>query len=323
MSVMIRRLAFTLLATIALLPRPCSASDQGAPSPGMLQEIQAGHGRNDWWYVTTDSARFLARIRTVDAQGLSGLKPKHASERVPERIAWSSIARIDQRYSKFLAKRIQGVLYGALIGGTVPFLIDQTNGSEYAAAGILSGAVLGGWLGGLHGDGIVREEQVYVSPALIAPRPEAPPDSVTSPDAAIAEACRLIRPSDLVRVRGDFGTFQGHVEHAGQDGLGGLRPQSSSGQLETIPGVVTWDRIRQVDLRGNNARAGARNGAIGLGVLGALAGQFANHIATGLDGESGGGTWIAIGAAAGVGAGALIGAAVGSAGASWKPIYVR
>jgi len=138
---------------------------------GRHLNIQAQHGRKDWWFVTADSTRFLVRIREIDAQGLSGLKPKRASEPAPDAIGWTSIARIDERHSKFLAKSIQGVLYGALIGGTLPFMINQTNGGDYAGWTLLAGAGIGGWLGGLWGDRIAREDPIYVSRTLIAPQP--------------------------------------------------------------------------------------------------------------------------------------------------------
>jgi hypothetical protein len=303
-----------------------------APSPGMLREIQTRHSRKDWWFVTTDSARHLARIRTVDAGGLSGLSPRKASVVVPERIAWSSISRIDERHSKFLSKRIQGVLYGAIAGLSMPFLVDQTNGADYLAISLPAGVVVGGWLGGLYGDGIVREEPIYVSPKLVAPTPPpapAPggiPDSISSPGptaAAIAEACGRIHPSDRLRIHADFGTFDGQVEHAGADGLSGLRPYSTQGAMETIPGIVAWDRIRQIDRGGSGAAVGARRGAIALGAVGAVGGLFAIAVssAAGSGSTDPSGSWILIGAAAGAAGGALIGAAIGSGGTSWTRIY--
>ena len=281
-------LAIVMATGLSLLPRLSAAGDYGAPSRGLLHEIQIRHGRRDWWFVTTDSTRHLVRIHDVDEQGLSGLKPKRASDPVPDRIAWQSIARIDERHSKFLAKRIQGVLYGAIAGASLPFLFDQTNGGDYAGVGLLAGAVIGGWLGGRYGDGIAREDPLYVSSTLIAPTPappavpalpadsagragatatttppappgDSPPTAgATTPaiepgDDSIAEACRSIHPADRLRIHADFGTFDGHVDRASPDGLSGLRPFSTQGTAESLPGLVTWDRIRRIDRAGSAA----------------------------------------------------------------------
>jgi hypothetical protein len=378
-----------LLASLPLLPAQASADGYESPSPSMLHSIQAQHGRKDWWFITTDSTRFLARIREIDAQGLSGLKPKRASEPAPDAIGWSSIARIDERHSKFFAKSIQGVLYGALIGGTLPFVVNQTNGGDYAGWTLLSGAVVGGWLGGLWGDRIAREDPIYVTRTLItpqevspAPRPaeradstvaagtlaattSSPPgpgsaeraDSTMAPGAAtpspspstsavapsasaggtaaasnpasgpraaaIAEACREIRPADRLRIHADFGIFDGQAERASTDGLSALRPHSARGGAESIPGLVTWDRIQRIDRAGSAAASGARKGAIVFGAIGAVVGLLAIAAASaaGSSSTDPSGSWIVIGAAGGAAGGALLGAAIGSGGVSWRRIY--
>ena len=358
-----------LLVSLLLLPAHASADGYEPPSPSTLQSIQAQHGRKDWWFVTADSTRFLVRIREIDAQGLSGLKPKRASEPAPDAIGWTSIARIDERHSKFLAKSIQGVLYGALIGGTLPFMINQTNGGDYAGWTLLAGAGIGGWLGGLWGDRIAREDPIYVSRTLIAPQPvplaprpiesadstvaadtlaavmSSPPGpgpgtgadstlasgtSTPSPSpstsaVAIAEACREIRPTDRLRIHADFGIFDGQAERASTDGLSGLRPHSAQVGAESIPGIVTWDRIQQIDRRGSAAASGARKGAAVFGALGAVVGLFAIAAVSASSSSSAeaSGSWIVIGAAGGVAGGALIGAAIGAGGDSWRRIYTR
>jgi len=192
---------FVLLASLLLLPTQASADGYEPPSHSTLQSIQAQHGRNDWWFITTDSTRFLVRIQEINTQGLSGLKPKQASERAPDAIGWSSIARIDERHSKFAAKRIQGALYGALIGVTLPFMINQTTGGDYAGLTLLAGAVTGGWLGGRWGDHIVREEPIYVSRTLIAanpvplaPRPAEGADSTLAAAASVPPADSTVAP---------------------------------------------------------------------------------------------------------------------------------
>ena len=357
-----------LLASLLLLPAQASADGYEPPSPSTLQSIQAQHGGKDWWFVTTDSTRFLVRIREIDTRGLSGLKPKRASEPAPDAIGWTSIARIDERHSKFLAKSIQGVLYGALIGGTLPFMINQTNGGDYAAWTLLAGAGIGGWLGGLWGDHIAREDPIYVSRTLIAPKPvslaprpiesadstlaadtlaaatssppgpdsAAPADSIVASGApmhspspsnsvAIAEACREIRPTDRLRIQADFGIFDGQAEHASTDGLSGLRPHSARGNAESIPGLVTWDRIQRIDRGGNATAAGARKGAVVFGALGAVVGLFAIAAVSASSSSSAeaSGSWIVLGAAGGAAGGALLGAGIGAGGVSWRSIYTR
>jgi len=371
-----------LLASLLLLPAHASADGYEPPSPSTLQSIQAQHGRKDWWFITMDSTRFLVRIQEINTQGLSGLKPKQTSERAPDAIGWSSIARIDERHSKFLAKSIQGVLYGALIGLTLPLIIDQ---GDYAGLTLLAGAVTGGWLGGRWGDHIVREEPIYVSRTLIALKPvplaprsaeiadstlaaatssppgpgsAAPADSTVAREVptpspatsavalssasaggttaasnpvsgpggiAIAEACREIRPADRLRIYADFGIFDGQAERASTDGLSGLRPHSATGDAESIPDLVTWDRIQRIDRAGNGAASGARKGAVVFGVLGAVGGLLAIAVASaaGSSSTDPGGSWIVIGAAGGAAGGALLGAGIGSAGVSWRQIYTR
>jgi hypothetical protein len=384
--------SFVLLCLLPILPAQATADGYEPPSPSSLQSIQAQHGRKDWWFITTDSTRFLVRIRRIDTRGLSGLKPKRASEPAPDAIGWSSIARIDERHSKFLAKSIQGVFLGALIGGTLPFMINQTRGGDHAGWTLLAGAVSGGWLGGLWGDHIAREDPIYVSRTLITPQPvplaprpaqsadstlaagtlgaatssrpgpgsatgvdstvapgaEAPSpnpstSAVTFPSAsagdttaesnpvsgpgaiAIAEACREIHPADRLRIHADFGIFDGQAERASIDGLSGLRPHSAHGDAESIPGLVTWDRIQRIDRAGNAAASGARKGAVVFGALGAMGGLFAIAVASaaGSSSTEPGGSWIVIGAAGGAAGGALLGAAIGSGGQSWRPIYIR
>jgi len=381
-----------VLSTFLATPAPAPADGHELPSPGTLKSIQAQHGPKDWWFITADSTRFLVRIRRIDTHGLSGLKPKRASERAPEAIAWSSIARIDERHSKFLAKSIQGVFYGALIGGTLPFMINQTRGGDYAGWTLLAGAVSGGWLGGFWGDHIAREDPIYVSRTLITPKPvpvaprpaqgadstlaadtlRAPTSSSPGPGSAagvdstmatgadtrspgpsttavappsapaahtmaesdpvsglraiaIAEACREIRSADRIRIHADFGIFDGQAERASTDGLSGLRPHSTHGGAESIPGLVTWDRIRRIDRAGSAAASGARKGAVIFGAIGAVGGLFAIALvsAAGSSGTEPGGSWIVIGAAGGAAGGALLGAAIGSGGHSWRPIYIR
>jgi hypothetical protein len=158
---------------LALTPDLAIAGPYAAPSSSFLQGIQSRHGKKDWWYVTTDSARLLVRIRYIDRQGLSGLSPKRRSDTVPQALEWSSISRIDERHSKFLSRSIAGTALGAVIGGVLPAL-GGIEGTQWFWLGVFSGATVGGWLGGKSGDAIERVEPIYLSTTLLAPGGSAP-----------------------------------------------------------------------------------------------------------------------------------------------------
>jgi hypothetical protein len=137
----------------------------------------------------------------------------------------------------------------------------------------------------------------------------------------VLRACEQIDASDLIRMRGDFGYFQGHASVVGPQGFEGLRnsaprPIGPDASLE----LVTWDRIRSVDRRGNAAKRGAVTGAVAFGVLGAWAGA-------GLTNFEGDATPLQMAGGAAYGAvivgsvGAVFGALVGWAIPAWHNVY--
>jgi hypothetical protein len=119
--------------------------------------------------------------------------------------------------------------------------------------------------------------------------------------------------------------FEGTAERAEPEGLSGLRMSSLSGAAASTPGVVSWDRIELVDVKGNSAGSGAKKGALTLGALGGLVGLFAIALvsAAGDGPTKPGASWILAGAGIGAAAGAGLGAAVGSGITSWRTVYRR
>jgi len=210
---------------------------------------------------------------------------------------------------------------------------------------VFAGAGLGGWLGGLYGDTQVHELPLYISRTLLAPAPidstrdvvpvaaplalaagsaaPAPGIARGEPTPQVLDACRMIHPSSILRVRADFGMFEGTAERAEPEGLSGLRMSSLSGAAASTLGMVSWDRIELVDVKGNQAKSGAIAGALSLGALGGLVGLFAIPVAAAGSGVEPSGWWILAGAGMGATAGAGIDAAVGAVTTSWRTVYRR
>lgn len=170
----------------ALTPDLAIAAPYAAPSSSFLQGIQSNHGKRDWWYVTTDSARLLVRIRTIDGHGLYGLSPKRRSDAVPQALEWSDISRIDERHSKFVSRSIAGAVLGAAIGGSL-FAFGGIEGTQWFWLGVFTGAAVGTWVGGKSGDAIERVEPIYLSTTLLAP---AGPSPARVPVDSLAPASR-------------------------------------------------------------------------------------------------------------------------------------
>lgn len=367
-----KRTARCVALVLALSATPVTAAAPYAPpAPDALSALERHHNRHDWWRVTVDSARYEVRVRTVDAAGIAGLQPRHQSDLVPERIAWSEIARIDARKSHFRSKQVQGVIYGGIAGPVLAALGGLQDPLPVFA--VFAGAGLGGWLGGLYGDTQVHELPLYISRTLLAPAPapmvaqasaamtatddsaQTRPTAVVSdstsnlplasapgaaapasaaptasgiargePSPKVLDACRVIRPSSLLRVHADFGLFEGHAERAEPEGLSGLSMSSVSGTAASTSDLISWDRIERVEMHGNRARSGAISGAVTLGVLGGCVGLLA-IAAVSVAGSSAdaNASWILAGAAAGAAGGAVIGAAIGSAMSRWRLVYQR
>jgi hypothetical protein len=175
----------------------------------------------------------------------------------------------------------------------------------------------------------VLRDAAPLAPAAGSAAPTAPRIARGEPTAQVLNACRMIRPTSILRMRADFGMFEGTAERAEPGGLSGLRMSSLPGAVASTPGVVSWNRIALVEMKGNNAGSGAKKGALIGGAVGGVVGLFAIAVASapGWAGGGGstdpGGSWILAGAGIGAAVGAGLGAAVGSGTTSWRIVYRR
>jgi hypothetical protein len=140
--------------------------------------------------------------------------------------------------------------------------------------------------------------------------------------AAIRAACEQIDEDDLLRIRADFGTFEGFASVDDSTGLSGLRARSAPG-AEAFPERLSWDRIQTVEIHGNNGKHGAIRGAVTLGAIGAIGGVLALWGATtyGNSSANPSASWVLEPALIGAGAGALIGGVSGSMKVVWRRVY--
>jgi hypothetical protein len=152
----------------------------------------------------------------------------------------------------------------------------------------------------------------------VSPRATSPPATAS---AAIRRARRRLSTHDLLRITGDFGTFHGYAASIGPEGLGGLRVETSYPSV-SLPGLLRWDRIDRLEVRGSNAQRGAMSGAIGLGAATGFLGIPVGALASDNSDAS---MWGVVAACAGVGAGVglLLGAVIGATGSSWHVVYQR
>jgi len=337
------RACLTLL--IASLFTPITASAAFAP-PGasVLSEIRREHAAKDWWIVTTDSARYVVQVRRIGDDALSGLKPGHGTRFAPDPLAWSSIARVDLRKSKFLSRRITGVVLGGLTGLLLPFAFGA-EGDQSETVGLIAGAALGGWLGGLYGDRLASEHTFYVSSSLASPHasPGMAPDSVVAaaaadsggavPDTAVASAptltalspaiaaaCEEIDDRDVLRIQADFGTFEGFASGADSTGVLGLRSRNAPG-AQAFSGALEWERIRMVEVQENHAKRSAISGAATLGTIGLVGGLLALWGAETYSSGNPNASWVLEPAVIGAMVGGAIGGAVGASRLVWRRIY--
>ena len=93
--------------------------------------------------LTTDSTRYVVQVGKIGDDALSRLKPGHGTKSAPDPLQWSSISRVDLRKSKFLSRRIQGVVLGAIVGGLLPVAFGA-EGDPGTELGLLVGAAAGG-----------------------------------------------------------------------------------------------------------------------------------------------------------------------------------
>ena len=179
------------LALSALVPAVSAA--QGHPRPGadVVNELRRHHHAGDWWRITTDDARYEARVVEIDAEGLASVTVARRAPPAPERIAWSAFVRIDLRKSHATRGAIQGMLLG-MGAGFIPLANGNANSKQpgtYMLGGALAGYLVGGMLGGAD----VHERPLYVAPAP----PAAPATPIVASRATSrAETGAFVQPGD-------------------------------------------------------------------------------------------------------------------------------
>jgi hypothetical protein len=208
--------------------------------------------------------------------------------------------------------------------------------------GLAAFGALGAWQGGRLGQRFVHERSWYAASPAAAFLPDAsaasaettiasrPPESAetqqgatlsrlsTSPD--VLRACSRIGRDDLIRVRGDFGEFQGFANVVGPQGMDGLRTRRANAAGSVPTGLVPWDRIRRVDKRGRSLRNGALVGGALFGILGGMVAAAAVTVANGSETP---GTAFVEGALVSGAVGAGLGGLIGAAFPGWHRIYGR
>jgi len=177
-------LKIAALALLVFVVAPARAQSQGGfatPPPPVLDQLKRQHHRKDWLRVTTDSTRWELRARQIDDAGLSGIKARDSAFPAPDRIAWSSISRIDVKDSW----RRYGQTTGLVLGGL--------GGIAGGGAGMALGALAGMWVGGTVGGMVPSEHPLYIAPP-IAPAASSPvatseiPSPAAAPDSARSSA---------------------------------------------------------------------------------------------------------------------------------------
>jgi hypothetical protein len=168
--------------------------------------------------------------------------------------------------------------------------------------------------------------------ALPESAPPAAPPALTVPatsaalaaSPAVANACRRISTTSLLKLEGDFGTFHGYAASVGHEGLGGLRLESKYPSVRS-PGALSWDRVDRVEVLGNTAGKAAATGAIGLGAMAGFIGLLAAAVITVADAPSDytGGVIIVGSVVAGAAAGAALGGSIGWTIPAWHMVYQR
>lgn len=199
-------------------------------------------------------------------------------------------------------------------------------------------------MGGHLGDRRVRERTLYVaspvpdSAALAVPAAPAVAATpvATSPSVSpggqnsvrIERALRILEPSQLLRIGGDFGhsgEFEGFVATAGPGGLKGLRPSRSEDWTTPWPQELGWDRIGRIERRGNSAGRGALVGGLPLATLGFIIGLAAVAASDPTGGETTASLEVVGGGLAGAviagSVGAAVGGLIGCAIPRWHVVY--
>ena len=310
-----------------------SSNEFAAPSQNLLYQLQKRNYGHPWLRVATDSSRLMVRVRRIDELGLGDLRSRKSDPPAPSLVAWRSIARIDEIATHETAGKVTGFLVGGMAGLIV--VVPSGNAQHQAPAMLIMAALagLGAWQGGHIGKRMVDEREWYVgtpleaappvavdtSAALIYSPPTLTPPAPTPPSKKVLQACARVDRDDHIRVRGDFGKFQGYASVIGPEGVEGLR--ADHGQPAAPTGLVTWDQIDRMEKRGGSAGKGALYGAFSIGLLGAMSGGAAGAAANGSNDEVAGAAaaGAAVGALVGAGLGALFGAPI----PAWHVVYER
>ena len=136
------------------------------------------------------------------------------------------------------------------------------------------------------------------------------PPTPTPPSKKVLQACSRVDRDDHIRMRGDFGKFQGYASVVGPEGIDGLRAEHAQSAAPT--GLVTWDQIDRMEKRGGNAGKGVLYGALSFGLIGGMLGGAAGHISEGGEVAGPAAAGAAVGVLVGAGLGALVGAQITS-----------
>jgi hypothetical protein len=329
-----RRIRGLLVVPGFLVATSVSASASGGfadPSPNLVFQLQKQNRAHPWLRVATDSSRWTLEVRRIDELGLDGLISRSSDPRLPDRIPWREIQRIDEVETRAHRGRVLGFLLlgaaGAGLGNALG--APKHEGGRQSLLGLAVFGSLGAWQGGRIGERFVRERPWYVAAvAPVAPPsaqelPRNLPPQRPPPSPRVLLACERIGRADLIRVQGDFGRFQGFASVVGPQGMDGLRSETIRGGFATqaVPkGLVTWDRIHRVEKRGSSMGKGAVIGGVAIGCLG---GAVAAAAVTVADGSETPGTAFFEGLVVTGAVGAVLGGLIGAAIPGWHLVYRR
>jgi hypothetical protein len=322
--VMFHRLA--LLVMLGALPavRSEALSSFAVPSPGVIESLNRQLHRNDWLRITTDSARYEARVREIGAPGLGGLSPVRPSIAVPEAIPWSAVASLDRRRSSLRLWQVAGFAAGGTLGFCVLGGTGSAMGGARAMEVVALGVIAGTWSGSRLGAHRYRERRLYegwpTDSAAVAVS-GAPDGPVPLDSTRIANVLWRLQPKQRLRISGEFGTFEGFVGLAGREGLEGLMPSRKADQNSQWPRELGWDRISTIETLGNKSAHSAFVTGAALAGLGFLIGMPLGGVTDPSKGAFLAGGLIGAGIMGSLGM--VFGGIAGSASTTWHVVYQR
>jgi hypothetical protein len=286
--------ATALLFTLTGTAQPRDSS--GTPTAETIGFLSR-ESRGQRMFLTTTSGRSLVRIGRVNPEGLAEIS---GAKTVPSTVTWDQVTRLERRTSH----KTFGRWLGAGAGGVL------LSGTGLGVGAIAASALTGYWLGGRVGDWWPTGSEVLYTGG----RPESRARARGPVAQAEPEGIERVRDhaGDLLRVRGEFGEFVGHVGSITSEGLSELAPRRG---MPSPPATIGWSEVNGISRRGGNAGVGALTGVLVVAIPGTVVGAAVGSMSN----EAGSGA--AAGAAAGTVAGALVGAVVGSLIPSWHPIY--